>query len=114
MSMEVSRLTITTVQTLGDQVDIGSLLRSLLSKIQQTPPNTEDTVLLIFAFLCERHFQETMWFLVLIPGPQGESALNYLISKWVAKSNNFHDTYERNLWYESFEQFQFVLFYFFA
>lgn len=97
---QVGRLCITAIHTLGTNLDlqIGFLLKDMLSSMQRTNDiSVEESLLVIFACLFYTHLDTVIYYLTLIPGPQGESALTFVLNRWLSKRYNFGGRYQCNL-----------------
>ncbi|KAB0800378.1 hypothetical protein PPYR_06118 [Photinus pyralis] len=84
MCEEVGRFFITAMHTLGCQLDqhFSFVLRGLLSAVQRAGSAPVKAPLLgIFSYLFFCHFDATVHFLTLIPGPRGQSALAFILGK---------------------------------
>lgn len=81
---------------LGDNLHL--LLRGVLSKLQST-----DTLLVIqnlivvFAQLIHGKLEDVLDFLSSVPGPEGDSALCFVMTLWVGKQPSFYGHYERKV-----------------
>ncbi|XP_018331557.1 importin-9 isoform X2 [Agrilus planipennis] len=95
---QIGRLCITAMHTLGTLLNshIDYLLRSVLSKMQRTTL-MEEHLIVIFAYLFYYNMQDTMEFLNQIPGPQGESALVFVLNKWLSKPYVYYGKFELRL-----------------
>jgi len=89
----VNTLVIKTGNLLGDNLHI--ILRSVLSKLQQTKTFTvTQSLLMVFIQLMRHQIEATLEFLSAVPGPTGKSALDYVLNEWCAKQNSFYGSYE--------------------
>lgn len=99
---QVGKLCITAIHALGTNLDlqIGFLLKDMLSSMQRTSDvAVEESLLVIFASLFYTHLDTVIYYLTLIPGPQGESALTFVLNRWLSKCYNFSSRYQCNLKY---------------
>ena len=51
------------------------------------------TLIKVHAQLAKSQLDDVLWFLSNIPGPTGNSALNFVTSEWVSKQPNFYGSY---------------------
>lgn len=80
--------------SLGDQLDL--LLRAVLSKMQQTETAAVmQSLLMIWSYLINSQFDAVLNFLSSVPGPQGNSALDFVMKEWMSKQQMFYQVYER-------------------
>lgn len=97
---QVGLLSITAMNTLGLHLDehISFLLRGVLSSMQRANSvSVEESLLVIFAYLFYNRMESVINYLTLIPGPQGDSALTFVMNKWLSRNYNFGGKYQRNL-----------------
>ncbi|KAF5285289.1 hypothetical protein FQR65_LT13279 [Abscondita terminalis] len=97
---QVGRFFITAMHTLGPQLDqhFSFLLRGVLSSMQRakTIP-VEESLLIIFAYLFYYHLEAVINYLTLIPGPDGRSALAFVLDRWLLKNYIYGGKYQFNL-----------------
>lgn len=75
-------------------------IRGLVSKIHIfSIMNYEDSLVLVFAYLFYTNMEYTSLALNIIPGPEGGSALEYILIKWLKKHHCFYGKLEKNLRY---------------
>lgn len=96
----VGRLVITLITKagnfLGDKIDL--LLKAALSKMQLVESlHVIMSLIMIFAHLFLIQIDAVMNFLSSIPGPSGESAMNFVFSNWLTRQHLFYGTYERKV-----------------
>ncbi|KAF2359254.1 Exportin-1/Importin-beta-like [Trinorchestia longiramus] len=83
-------------QHLGD--GLHKLLRGVLSKLQST-----ETLLVIqnltvvFGQLVHSQLEDVLNFLSSVPGPEGDSALSFVLTLWCTKQHSFYGSYERKV-----------------
>ncbi|XP_047141336.1 importin-9 isoform X1 [Hydra vulgaris] len=89
----VNTLVLKAGSMLGDNLSI--ILRSVLSKLQQCQYFTiTQSLLMVFIQLLRNQLEATLEFLSMVPGPSGNSALDYILSEWCAKHSSFIGGYE--------------------
>ncbi|KAK5639682.1 hypothetical protein RI129_012174 [Pyrocoelia pectoralis] len=96
MSEEVGRFYITSMNTLGSQLDqhFSFLLRGLLSAVQRAViGSVKETLLGIFSYLFYYNFSPVVHYLTLIPGPKGQSALAFILGKLSSTKYSFDKKY---------------------
>lgn len=81
---------------LGEHIDF--LLKNMLSSLQRASTiEMERSLLLVFAYLFYHHLGETIGYLAAIPGPDGQSALAFVMDKWLSKKFDYGGKYQNNL-----------------
>ncbi|KAF5288381.1 hypothetical protein FQA39_LY15471 [Lamprigera yunnana] len=97
---QVGRFFITAMQTLGPRLDqhFSFLLRGVLSSLQRASMiPMEESLLIIFAYLFYYHLEAVINYLTLIPGPDGRSALAFVLDRWLSKNYIYGGKYQFNL-----------------
>jgi len=78
---------------LGENLDL--LLRCVLSKLQQVQVFTvSQSLLMVFIQLIRHQLGPTLEFLSTVPGPTGNSALEYVLTRWCDEQTSFFGGYE--------------------
>ena len=54
---------------------------------------------MVFIQLIRFQLEMTLKFLSLVPGPTGKAALDYILTEWCARQNEFFGAYERKTRY---------------
>lgn len=81
---------------LGEHLDM--MLRAVLLKLQQAETLTVvQSLVLVFAVLMHKHLNAILEFLSSVPGPMGESALEFVLNEWCAKQHFFVGAYDRKV-----------------
>uniref|UniRef100_A0A6A7FW59 Importin-9-like n=3 Tax=Hirondellea gigas TaxID=1518452 RepID=A0A6A7FW59_9CRUS len=83
-------------QHLGDSLHM--LLRSVLSKLQSTDTlSVVQNLVVVFAQLINNKLEDVLSFLCSVPGPEGDSALSFVLVSWCSKQHTFYGSYERKV-----------------
>jgi importin-9 len=94
----VGRLVTTLIQKagpgrLGDNLDL--LLKAVLSKLQRAETlSVIQSLVMVYAQLIHSELDAVLNFLSGVPGPTGQSALNFVMSEWVSRQHLFYGAYE--------------------
>jgi hypothetical protein len=54
-------------------------------------------LLLVYAQLIQTQLGAVLNFLSSVPGPKGESALNFVMTEWVSRQSMFYGSYENKV-----------------
>ena len=57
----------------------------------------QQNLMVVFAQLVHSRLEEILSFLSSVPGPEGDSALCFVLTMWCAKQPNFYGVYERKV-----------------
>ena len=93
----VGRLVTTLIQKTGDRLgsDLDALLKAVLSKLQGSETlSVIQSLLMVYAQLVHTQLEAVLAFLCSVPGPTGETALNFVLTEWVARQHLFYGAYE--------------------
>ncbi|XP_039253592.2 importin-9-like [Styela clava] len=93
----VGRLVGVMIRECGSQLQevLDQLLRAVLSKLQQAKTLTvTQSLLIIFAYLFKHELVPTLEFLSKVPGPKGNTALEFVMTEWCDKQNLFYGHYD--------------------
>lgn len=93
----VGRLVTTLIQKVG--VGLGEhldrLLKAVLSKLQGARTlSVIQSLIMVYAHLVHSQLEAVLQFLSSVPGPTGDSALQFVMSEWVARQASFYGSYE--------------------
>ncbi|XP_076807350.1 importin-9-like [Clavelina lepadiformis] len=78
--------------------DIDMILRAVLSKLQRSVTLTvTQSLLLIFAHLINTRVESVISFLSQVPGPCGDSALQFVMNEWCEKQSMFFGSYDKKV-----------------
>ncbi|XP_071438959.1 importin-9 [Hetaerina americana] len=96
-ALYVGRLAITLVNKagtyLGDNLD--HFLKAVLSKMQCAQTNSViQSLVLVYAYLIHTQLDAVLNFLSTVPGPTGESALQFVLTEWCSHQHLFGICYE--------------------
>ncbi|GIY31004.1 importin-9 [Caerostris extrusa] len=81
---------------IGEKTEL--LLRAVLSKMQQVEAlSVNQSLLMVFAHLINHQVEPILGFLSGVPGPGGESALEFVMSVWCQCHSLFFGAYERKV-----------------
>ncbi|GFY70331.1 importin-9 [Trichonephila inaurata madagascariensis] len=81
---------------IGDKSEL--LLRAVLSKMQQVEAlSVNQSLLMVFAHLVNHQIEPVLDFLSGVPGPTGQSALEFVMSVWCQCHSLFFGAYERKV-----------------
>ncbi|XP_070557729.1 LOW QUALITY PROTEIN: importin-9-like [Ptychodera flava] len=82
--------------SLGSDLDL--MLRAVLSKMQQAESlSVVQSLVLVFASLMHTQMKAVLEFLCTVPGPTGKSALEFVLTEWLARQHLFYGAYERKV-----------------
>jgi len=93
----VGRLVTCLIKKAGDRLgeNLDHLLKAVLSKLQRAETLTVvQSLVLVYAQLIHSQPDAVLSFLSGVPGPTGNSALNFVMSEWVSKQHLFFGSYE--------------------
>ncbi len=97
----VGRLVTTMIQKAGDRLgeNLENLLKAVLSKLSGAKTlSVAQSLLMVFARLAAHGQLEALLnFLSSVPGPNGEPALEFVLSKWVSRHHVFYGAYENKV-----------------
>lgn len=66
--------------------------------MQQTEtPVVMQSLLMIWSYLINSQFEAVLNFLSSVPGPHGNSALDFVFKEWMSKQQMFYHVYERKI-----------------
>ncbi|XP_015915649.1 importin-9 [Parasteatoda tepidariorum] len=75
-----------------------SLLRAVLSKMQKSEAlSVHQSLIMVFAQLISKQIEPTLEFLSSIPGPTGQSALEFVLDVWCQCFSLFFGAYEKKV-----------------
>ncbi|XP_071960511.1 importin-9-like [Antedon mediterranea] len=78
---------------LGD--DLSAILKAVLSKMQQAETlSVVQSLVMVFAHLMHSQLNAVLDFLYQVPGPTGNTALEFVLTEWAARQHNFYGAYE--------------------
>ena len=94
----VGRLITTLIQKAGiDRLggDLDALLKAVLSKLQGSETlSVIQSLIMVYAQLIHTQLNAVVNFLCSVPGPNGETALEFVLSQWVDRQFLFFGAYE--------------------
>ena len=93
----VGRLVTTLIEKTGDRLgsDLDALLKAVLSKLQGSETlSVIQSLLMVYAQLVHTQLEAVLTFLCSVPGPTGETALNFVLTQWVVRQHLFYGAYE--------------------
>lgn len=96
----VGRLVSVLIRECGKQLNevLDQLLRAVLSKLQQAKTlSVTQSLLVIFANLFNNELVPTLVFLCNVPGPSGNTALDFIMTEWCEKQHLFYGSYDSKL-----------------
>ncbi|XP_046405689.1 importin-9 [Ischnura elegans] len=96
-ALYVGRLAITLVNKAGTYLgeNLDHLLKAVLSKMQCTQTNCViQSLVLVYAYLVHTQLDAVLNFLSTVPGPTGESALQFVLTEWCSHQHLFGVCYE--------------------
>jgi len=71
------------------------LLRAVLSKLQTSKSlNVNQSLIMVFAHLLNHNLEQVLDFLSMIPGPNGNSALDWVLIQWLSRQHLFYGHYD--------------------
>nr|CAB3256618.1 importin-9 [Phallusia mammillata] len=78
--------------------DVDMVLRSVLSKLQQSLTLTvAQSLLMVFAHLINSNLESVIAFLSTVPGPGGKSAMKFVMDEWCEKQSMFYGSYDKKV-----------------
>ncbi|KAI8045787.1 hypothetical protein M5D96_001976, partial [Drosophila gunungcola] len=87
--------------TAGGQIgrlNVDMLLKAVISKMQNLEClKVIMNLVLIFAHLFLTQMDAVLNFLSTVPGPNGEPAMQFVLTNWLSRQNSFFGTYERKV-----------------
>jgi len=94
----VGRLVTTLIQKAGIErlgTDLDLLLKAVLSKLQGSETlSVVQSLIMVYAQLMHTQLNAVINFLCSVPGPNGETALEFVLSQWVERQFLFYGAYE--------------------
>lgn len=93
----VGRLVTTLIQKTGDRLgtDLDFLLKAVLSKLQGSETmSVIQSLIMVYAHLIHSQLDAVLAFLCSVPGPAGETALQFVLSQWVSRQHLFYGPFE--------------------
>ncbi|XP_077981531.1 importin-9-like [Glandiceps talaboti] len=93
----VGRLVSTLISKGGSSLgsDLDLMLRAVLSKMQQAESlSVVQSLVLVFANLMHTQMKAVLEFLCSVPGPTGKTALEFVLTEWLARQHLFYGAYE--------------------
>jgi len=94
----VGRLITTLIQKAGIErlgTDLDALLKAVLSKLQGSETlSVIQSLVMVYAQLIHTQLNAVVNFLCSVPGPNGETALEFVLSQWVERQFLFFGAYE--------------------
>ncbi|XP_060645422.1 importin-9-like [Drosophila nasuta] len=97
---QIVRLGITIITKMGNMLGqtVDMLLKAVISKMQNLEClKVIMNLVLIFAHLFLTQMDAVLNFLSTVPGPNGEPALQFVLTNWLSRQNSFFGAYERKL-----------------
>ncbi|XP_017119100.1 importin-9 [Drosophila elegans] len=97
---QIGRLVITIITKMGSMLgqNVDMLLKAVISKMQNLEClKVIMNLVLIFAHLFLTQMDAVLNFLSTVPGPNGEPAMQFVLSNWLSRQNSFFGTYERKV-----------------
>ncbi|KAH8294949.1 hypothetical protein KR018_004577 [Drosophila ironensis] len=97
---KIGRLVITIITKLGSMLgqNVDMLLKAVISKMQNLEClKVIMNLVLIFAYLFLTQMDAVLNFLTTVPGPNGEPAMQYVLTNWLMRQNSFFGMYERKV-----------------
>ncbi|KAJ9582618.1 hypothetical protein L9F63_023037 [Diploptera punctata] len=93
----VGRLIITLIKKagniLGENLDL--LLKAVLSKMQRAETlSVIQSLVMVYAHLINTQLDAVLNFLSTVPGPTGQSALQFVLTEWCSRQHVFYGAYE--------------------
>eukprot|EP00117_Sycon_ciliatum_P025680 scpid22203/ scgid1813/ Importin-9; Importin-9a; Importin-9b; Ran-binding protein 9 len=77
---------------------LNDILRSVLGKLQQVQKDINvQSLITVFARLLEFHLTDVVSFLSNTCGPDGKSALQFVLTRWCASQSHFFSAYEKTV-----------------
>jgi len=97
---QVGRLVITIITKMGSMLgqNVDMLLKAVISKMQNLEClKVIMNLVLIFAHLFLTQMDAVLNFLSTVPGPNGEPAMQFVLTNWLSRQNSFFGNYERKV-----------------
>ncbi|EDW38461.1 GL12000 [Drosophila persimilis] len=97
---QIGRLVITIITKMGTMLgpNVDMLLKAVISKMQNLEClKVIMNLVLIFAHLFLTQMDAVLNFLSTVPGPNGEPAMQFVLSNWLSRQNSFFGMYERKV-----------------
>ncbi|TDG52237.1 hypothetical protein AWZ03_001518 [Drosophila navojoa] len=97
---QIGRLIITIITKMGSMLGqtVDMLLKAVISKMQNLEClKVIMNLVLIFAHLFLTQMDAVLNFLSTVPGPNGEPALQFVLTNWLSRQNSFFGAYERKV-----------------
>ncbi|BFF89262.1 importin-9 [Drosophila madeirensis] len=97
---QIGRLVITIITKMGSMLgpNVDMLLKAVISKMQNLEClKVIMNLVLIFAHLFLTQMDAVLNFLSTVPGPNGEPAMQFVLSNWLSRQNSFFGMYERKV-----------------
>ncbi|KAH8414089.1 hypothetical protein KR222_005964 [Zaprionus bogoriensis] len=97
---KIGRLIITIITKMGNMLGqtVDMLLKAVISKMQNLEClKVIMNLVLIFAHLFLTQMDAVLNFLSTVPGPNGEPALQFVLTNWLSRQNSFFGAYERKV-----------------
>jgi len=98
---QVGRLVITIITKMGSMLgqNVDMLLKAVISKMQNLEClKVIMNLVLIFAHLFLTQMDAVLNFLSTVPGPNGEPAMQFVLTNWLSRQNSFFGNYERKVY----------------
>ncbi|XP_032576185.1 importin-9 [Drosophila sechellia] len=97
---QIGRLVITIITKMGSMLgqNVDMLLKAVISKMQNLEClKVIMNLVLIFAHLFLTQMDAVLNFLSTVPGPNGEPAMQFVLTNWLSRQNSFFGNYERKV-----------------
>ncbi|KAH8381947.1 hypothetical protein KR009_001132 [Drosophila setifemur] len=97
---QIGRLVITIITKMGCMLgqNVDMLLKAVISKMQNLEClKVIMNLVVIFAHLFLTQMDAVLNFLSTVPGPNGEPALQFVLTNWLSRQNSFFGIYERKV-----------------
>ncbi|KAH8246838.1 hypothetical protein KR032_001862 [Drosophila birchii] len=97
---QIGRLVITIITKLGSMLgqNVDMLLKAVISKMQNLEClKVVMNLVVIFAHLFLTQMDAVLNFLSTVPGPNGEPAMQFVLTNWLSRQNSFFGIYERKV-----------------
>ncbi|XP_017062198.1 importin-9 [Drosophila ficusphila] len=97
---QIGRLVITIITKMGNMLgqNVDMLLKAVISKMQNLEClKVIMNLVVIFAHLFLTQMDAVLNFLSTVPGPNGEPAMQFVLTNWLSRQNSFFGTYERKV-----------------
>lgn len=96
----VGKLIIACIKAMGPFIDshIKTILKDVLTKMHNAfIKDYDDSIVIAFVYTFYQHYDATVNLLSVIPGPDGGSALEFVLCRWTEMYEDFTETYDKNL-----------------